>query len=192
MAYQCCLLRLVATCYHYTDGSCPIAAECYAEKMPELSNVLHNDFNCCERATETKSDFKSGIIFSNVEYGSIPGATLQLEDHSNNVFPVSSCNVLNFVTYLLSLGPKQFFLTPRYSFPINTQVKSVCLGSDAIDSMTERSPSDISNNHGLIQQILFIFLSCLLSSLTFCFRNDAVLLKYGIFVEVEPLLIIST
>ncbi|KAH6797239.1 hypothetical protein C2S52_021793 [Perilla frutescens var. hirtella] len=93
-------------------------AEIYPEKMPELSHVLHNDFNSHGRAMEIKSDVESGIVFSNVEYSSSPAAALQLEDHSNNAFPVSSCND-----------------------------KSICLASDAINSMTERSPSDISNNN---------------------------------------------
>lgn len=72
-----------------------IAAENYAEKTPELNHVLCNDFVSHGQVTENK-DVESGFDFSSVEYGSSPGATLQLEDHSNSAFPVSSCNVLNY------------------------------------------------------------------------------------------------
>ncbi|XP_057804969.1 probable ubiquitin-like-specific protease 2B [Salvia miltiorrhiza] len=101
------------------EFGCPqtLNAENYDEKKPELSPVLPNDFVSLGRAAEIK-EVESEIIFSNVKYGSSPGDTLRSEDYSNNSFAVASCNV-----------------------------KSVHLASDAIDSMNERSPSDISNNN---------------------------------------------
>ncbi|XP_042017396.1 probable ubiquitin-like-specific protease 2B isoform X2 [Salvia splendens] len=85
-------------------------AENYDAKTPELSPVLQNDFVSLGQAAAIK-EVESGIISSNVEYGSSPGAPL--EDLSNDSFPASSCNV-----------------------------KSVCLASDAINSMDQRSPYD--------------------------------------------------
>lgn len=70
-----------------------IAAENYDAKTPELSPVLQNDFVSLGQAAAIK-EVESGIISSNVEYGSSPGAPL--EDHSNDSFPASSCNVLMF------------------------------------------------------------------------------------------------
>lgn len=99
-------------CNHYADGSCPtIAAENCDEKTPELSPVLQNDF--VRQATEIK-EVESGIIFSIVEDGSSPGATLRLEDQSNNSFPVSSCNVLKFCYLFAVLDIKKCLLTPHY------------------------------------------------------------------------------
>ncbi|XP_047954639.1 probable ubiquitin-like-specific protease 2B isoform X3 [Salvia hispanica] len=97
------------------EFGCPRAlnAENYDAKTPELSPVLQNDFVSLGQAAAIK-EVESGIISSNVEYGSSPGAPL--EDHSNDSFPASSCN--------------------------NVQVKSVCLASDAINSMDQRSPYD--------------------------------------------------
>ncbi|KAL1541724.1 Ulp1 peptidase [Salvia divinorum] len=101
------------------EFGCPQAlnAENYDVKMPELSPVLQNDFVSLGQAAKI-NEVESGIIFPNVEYGSSPRATLRQEDHSNDSFPASSCNV-----------------------------KSVFLASDAINSMDQRSPSDISNNN---------------------------------------------
>ncbi|XP_042013307.1 probable ubiquitin-like-specific protease 2B isoform X6 [Salvia splendens] len=97
------------------EFGCPRAlnAENYDAKTPELSPVLQNDFVSLGQAAAIK-EVESGIISSNVEYGSSPGAPL--EDHSNDSFPASSCN--------------------------NVQVKSVCLASGAINSMDQRSPYD--------------------------------------------------
>ncbi|XP_042013303.1 probable ubiquitin-like-specific protease 2B isoform X2 [Salvia splendens] len=94
------------------EFGCPRAlnAENYDAKTPELSPVLQNDFVSLGQAAAIK-EVESGIISSNVEYGSSPGAPL--EDHSNDSFPASSCNV-----------------------------KSVCLASGAINSMDQRSPYD--------------------------------------------------
>lgn len=70
-----------------------IAAENYDEEMAELSPVLQSDLVSLGQAAGIE-DVESRIIFSSLEYGSKPSATRRLEDHSNNSFPVSSCNVL--------------------------------------------------------------------------------------------------
>ncbi|XP_047972797.1 probable ubiquitin-like-specific protease 2B isoform X4 [Salvia hispanica] len=101
------------------EFGCPhtLNAENYDEEMAELSPVLQSDLVSLGQAAGIE-DVESRIIFSSLEYGSKPSATRRLEDHSNNSFPVSSCNV-----------------------------KSVCLASDAPNSMNERFPSDNSDNN---------------------------------------------
>lgn len=76
-------------------------------------------------------------------------------------------------------------LTLRYSKFL--QNKCVRLTSDASESMSERSPSDIANNNGLILTTLASFLVSLTLFLFFvCFRKDALWFRYGIFLEAAP------
>ncbi|KAG8369178.1 hypothetical protein BUALT_Bualt15G0124200 [Buddleja alternifolia] len=80
---------------HDVAGSfTPIAPEDFdEEKMPKLNNFLHNDYKSHEQAAEMKSDIlESGSVFASVGCGWSTGATVWLEDHSNCVFPESSCN----------------------------------------------------------------------------------------------------
>ncbi|XP_012838859.1 PREDICTED: probable ubiquitin-like-specific protease 2B isoform X1 [Erythranthe guttata] len=95
----------------------PSETEDFAEETPELTDVQLNVCRSSEKAKEMKSNVtESGSVFSSVECGSSPGATVRLEEHSNCAFPESSC----------------------YD-------KSVDLASDADDSMSERSPSATAN-----------------------------------------------
>lgn len=72
-----------------------IAAENYDEKMAELSPVLQSDLVSFGQAAGIE-EVESRIILSSLEYGSKPSATRWLDDHSNNSFPVYSCNVMKF------------------------------------------------------------------------------------------------
>ncbi|KAL0368857.1 UNVERIFIED_CONTAM: putative ubiquitin-like-specific protease 2B [Sesamum calycinum] len=101
----------------YNHGA--IETEGYAKELPEMSHVLQNDFKRHVHDAEDKSNtIEYARIFAGMECSSSSGATVQLEDHSNCVFPVSSCND-----------------------------KSLHLSPDAYVTMNERSPSAITNNN---------------------------------------------
>ncbi|KAK4387681.1 putative ubiquitin-like-specific protease 2B [Sesamum angolense] len=101
----------------YNHGA--IETEDYAKELPEMSHVLQNDFKRHVHDAEDKSNtIEYARIFAGMECSSSSGATVQLEDHSNCVFPVSSCND-----------------------------KSLHLSPDAYVTMNERSPSAITNNN---------------------------------------------
>ncbi|KAL0308105.1 UNVERIFIED_CONTAM: putative ubiquitin-like-specific protease 2B [Sesamum angustifolium] len=75
----------------YNHGA--IETEDYAKELPEMSHVLQNDFKRHVHDAEDKSNtIEYARIFAGMECSSSSGATVQLEDHSNCVFPVSSCN----------------------------------------------------------------------------------------------------
>ncbi|KAK4434248.1 putative ubiquitin-like-specific protease 2B [Sesamum alatum] len=101
----------------YNHGA--IETEDYAKEPPEMSHVLQNDCKRHAHYVEDKSNtIEDARIFAGMECSSSPGATVQMEDHSNCAFPLSSCND-----------------------------KSVHLSSDAYETMNERSPSAITNNN---------------------------------------------